>query len=261
VEARSGAASSRFENIRLGRVAAVSETSAVLDPEHLREELILAGGDAGIAPASIVGYVVTASRPAGTTPLAYLHPEGLVWPETVAVFRAVGAARVARHQGAAHRLAIWGELPGIPDCALGPMLRHELEHARRWERSGTRFYEADDLLRAAVRGAGGHIYATLPSEVEANAASAAYAERTLSASDLAKVRACEECAALVAPGQTPPDVVAATLAELAARDDWGPDVLGRSNYLADVARDCATWDPATALGLVNGRTGPEIELV
>ncbi len=45
----------------------------------------------------------------------------------------------------AHRLAIWNELPGIPEVAIGPMLRHELEHARRWERSGTSFFEADDL--------------------------------------------------------------------------------------------------------------------
>ena len=128
------------------------------------------------------------------------------------------------------------------------MLRHELEHARRWERSGTRFFEADDILRAAVRGTGGHVYATLPSEVEANAASAAYAARTLSPRDLAEVRECEECAALVAPEQAPPDVVAATLAELAARDDWGPDANGRRAYLAEVERDCAAWDPAAALG-------------
>jgi hypothetical protein len=233
----------------------------LLDPEHLRHELTIACADAGIAPASIVAYVVGAQRPAGTTPLAYLHPAGIVWPETVAVFRAVGGDRVARHQYAAHRLAIWGELPGIPDCALGPMLRHELEHARRWERSGTRFFEADDILRAAVRGTGGHIYATLPSEVEANSASAAYAVRTLSPGELAEVRGCEECAALVAPGQTPADVVAATLAELAARDDWGPDADGRRAYLAEVERDCAAWDPAAALALLDGRTGPEIELI
>ncbi len=79
--------------------------------------------------------------------------------------------------------------------------------------------------------------------------------------DLTEVRDCEECAALVAPEQAPPDVVAATLAELAAREDWGPDAQGRRAYLAEVERECALWNPAAALGLMNGRTGPEIELV
>ena len=41
------------------------------------------------------------------------------------------------------------------------------------------------------------------------------------------------------PSRRPPDVVAATLAELAARDDWGPDANGRRAYLAEVERDCA----------------------
>ena len=50
----------------------------------------------------------------------------------------------------------------------------------------------------------------------------------------------------------PPDVVAATLAELAARDDWGPDANGRRAYLAEVERDCAAWDPAAALGCWTG---------
>ena len=113
---------------------------------------------------------------------------------------------------------------------------------------GTRFFEADELLRAAVRGSGGHVYATLPSELEANAASAAYAERTLDASELAEVRACEECAALVAPEPSPPDIVAATLAELAARDDWGPDASARSAYLAEVARTVRPGIPQTPPG-------------
>jgi hypothetical protein len=235
----------------------------VLDPEHLRRELVAACADAGVAPASVVAYVVAATRPLGTTPLAYLHPAGFLWPETVAVFRAVGADRVARDQHTAHRLAIWGELPGIPDCALGPMLRHELEHARRWELAGTRFFEADDLLRAALRGSGGHAYTTIPSEVEANAASAAYAARMLGPADLAKVRDCEECAALLVPETPPPDVVAATLAELASREDWGSplDAHGRRAYLSEVERECAAWDPAAAAGLKNGRTGPEIVVI
>jgi hypothetical protein len=231
------------------------------DPERFRRQLHAACADAAIDPASVVAYIVQAPRPAGTTPLAYLHPAGTVQPDTVAVFRAVGATRTARHTNAAHRLAIWGELPGIPDCAVGPMLRHELEHARRWERSGTRFFEADDLLRAALRANGGHAYALIPSEIEANSASAAYAERTLSASELDEVRDCDECAGLLAPRPVPEDVVAATLAELAVMNGWGPEGNEKAHYLEGVEQACAGWDEAAAAQALNGRAGPEIELV
>jgi len=165
------------------------ETWRMLDGERLRAELALACEDASLAPAAFVVYVVDERRPPWTTPVAYLQPAGSVWPDTVAVFRAAGVERVARHHLAAHRLAIWNELPGIPEVALGPMLRHELEHARRWERSGTSFFEADDLLRAAVRRAGGSGYLALPSEREANTASAAYAAKALSPAEIEQLRA------------------------------------------------------------------------
>ena len=74
---------------------------------------------------------------------------------------------------------------------------------RRFELSGPRFFEADDLLREAVRAAGGHGYAQLPSELEANAASAAYAARMLTGAELAELRAVPECAALL-DGSRPP---------------------------------------------------------
>jgi hypothetical protein len=233
----------------------------MLDLNRLRTELGAACTDAGVAPGSVVAYVVSAVRPEGTTPLAYLHPTGRIWPDTVAVFRAVGAKR-AGYEGVAHRLALWGEQPGIPDCALGPMLRHELEHARRWERSGTSFFEADDLLRAAMRAAGGHGYSTLPSELEANHASAAYARRTLTGTELAELAATEECQALLAADEPPVDVVAATLEALAEREDWGAgfDADARRSYLAKVARACADWDPAVALSL-DGRGGLQIAVV
>src|SRR5579862_2761268 len=173
----------------------IRDTSLVLDLDRLRSELAAGCADAGIEQGSVVVFVVDAVRPPGTTPIAYLHPAGYVWPDTVAVFRAVGRERAqtsphSSYRGSAHRLALWARLPGLPAVALGPMLRHELAHARRWERSGTRFFEADDLLRAAVRAAGGGGYGSLPSELEANAASAAYAARHLEAAELEEVRAC-----------------------------------------------------------------------
>jgi hypothetical protein len=236
----------------------VGETSPVLDPSQLEAGLVAACGDARILPASVVVYVARERWPAATTPLAYLHPGGVVWPHTVAVFKAV-SDRAEADRFTAHRLAVWGELPGIPSAALGPMLRHELEHARRFERSGPRFFEADDLLRAAVGAAGGAGYAALPSEREANAASAAYARRTLSPSEADELRGSPECAALLDAEPPSGDVVEATLRELERRLDWAPwlDSPARQSYLADVAEACAVWDGA-ALDLTAGRVGPAI---
>lgn len=236
----------------------VRETWPVLDRSQLDSALLDACADAGVQPASVVLYVVSVRRPAGTTPLAYLHPGGFVRPNTVAVFRAVGD-RADEDRLSAHRLAVWGELRGIPEIALGPMLRHELEHARRFERSGPRFFEADDLLRASVTAAGGDGYAELPSELEANAATAAYARRTLSASERDELRRSPDCAAMLTIDLPPKDVVEATLAELSRRRDWAPwlDAPPRTSYLAEVSAACAAWDPSE-LDLVAARSGPQI---
>lgn len=235
------------------------------DLDRLRSELAGACADAGLDPGSLAVFVVDAVRPAGTTPMAYLHPAGFVWPDTVAVFRAVGRERAqlphrSSHRSA-HRLAVWRGLPGLPAAALGPMLRHELAHARRWEQSGTRFFEADDLLRAAVRAANGDGYGSLPSELEANAASAAYAERTLTPADFTGLSACADCAALLDPAPPPADVVEATLTELCRRSEWSPwvDAAVRDAYVGEVRAACAAWDEQRARALTAG--GGESELI
>lgn len=240
----------------------------MLELDRLRSELTGACVDAGLDPGSLAVFVVDAVRPPGTTPMAYLHPAGFVWPDTVAVFRAVGRERAqldhARAQrGIAHRVAVWGGLPGLPAAALGPMLRHELAHARRWERSGTRFFEADDLLRAAVRAAGGNGYSSLPSELEANAASAAYASRTMTAAGLDELRGCPECVSLLDPAEAPDDVVEATLAELCRRSDWSPwvDAAVRDAYVSEVRAACAGWDEHAARALAAGGREPKLAVL
>lgn len=224
----------------------------MLDADTIEGALTDACADAGIDPRTIAVWVVAGVRPPETTPLAYLHPAGSVRVDTVRVFRAVGEERAARHHLRAHRLAIWGELPGIPEPALGPMLRHELEHARRWERSGSAFFEADDLLRAAVRGAAGAGYDALPSEREANAASAAYAARALSAAQLEALRASDDLRALLAGEPPPADVVAETLAAL--------EQCAEPAYVQDVRAACEAWDAAAAARLLR-RDGPLVEVV
>jgi hypothetical protein len=182
----------------------------IVDPFDLRTVLIRACRDAAIDPGTCVVWIVDASRPGGSTPIAYLQPAGAVRGDTVQVFRAVGAERARAFEGSTHRFAVWRRLPGLPEAALGPMLRHELAHAVRWEESGSGFYDADERLRAA---AGGSAYAQLPTEREANAAAAAYARHTLTPLDLAELASAPELAGLLAAAP-PADVVRETVALL-----------------------------------------------
>jgi hypothetical protein len=222
----------------------------MVDLHRLRLELAAACEDAAIDAATLVVWVIAGARPPGTTPLAYLQPAGEVRADTVRVFRAVGSERAGAQRESAHRLALWGVLPGLPDAALGPMLRHELEHARRWERSGPRFFEADDLLRDAVRGAGAVGYATLPSELEANAASATYAARTLAPTELEALRELVELRPLLEPGAPPADVVDSTVAAVERRRTW------TRAYGDEVRAACREWSPAPF-----PRVGMRVEVV
>jgi hypothetical protein len=181
----------------------------IVDPFDLRPVLMLACRDAGIEPGTCVVWIVDARRPEGSTPIAYLYPGGSVRDDMVQVFRAVGAGRADAFKDS-HRLAVWRELPGLPEPALGLMLRHELAHAQRWEQSGTSFYEADERLRAA---ADGSTYPRLPTEREANAAAAGYAQHALSQDELAELASIPELADLLV-AEAPTDVVAETLALL-----------------------------------------------
>jgi hypothetical protein len=183
-----------------------------VDAEAVRAELERACADAGLAAGGIVAWIVDATCPDGATPVAYLHPPGRVRDDTVRVFRAVGTARAAAYEGV-HRLALWRELPRFPAAALGPMLRHELEHALRWQRSGTAFYEADERLRRSVDATA---YADLPTEREANAAAGAYARRVLSPSQLEELELVPELAHLLSAAP-PSDVVESTFALLGSR--------------------------------------------
>jgi hypothetical protein len=193
----------------------------IVEPSALGSALTRACEHAGLDAGAFVVWIVDAAQPPGSTPLAYLHPAGEVRDDTVLVFRAVGAERARAYAGKAHRVAIWRQLPGVPDVALGPMLRHELAHARRWEESGRVFYEADERLRAAV---GGGSYAQLPTEREANAVAAAYARESLGDAELARLAAVPALADLLG-GAATGDVVAETLALLGEQVAVAPERL------------------------------------
>lgn len=213
-------AGSAGSKIRVG--TAISKTYArlagvIVDPFDLRPVLMLACRDAGIEAGTCVVWIVDARRPEGSTPIAYLHPGGSVRDDMVQVFRAVGAGHADAFKGS-HRLAVWRELPDLPEPALGLMLRHELAHALRWEQSGTSFYEADERLRAA---ADSSTYPRLPTEREANAAAAGYAQHALSQDELAELASIPELADLLV-AEAPTDVVAETLALLGEVVDVTP---------------------------------------
>jgi hypothetical protein len=238
-----------------------------VERDRVREALLAACADAGIDPGNVVVFMVDANRPADTTPIAYLQPAGYVQQETAGVFRAVGTEQAHAYHLAAHRLAIWCGLPGIPEAALGPMLRHELEHAKRWKLSGTRFFEADEWLRAALpRGDGfDSAYAALPTESEANAASTAYARRILSDSQIAELAGVEDCRDLVcAAPLAGDDVVERTLAQLEQTQNWGPvwfDAIKRADFIESTRASVGEWSEIGAGTLPLERDEPLIELV
>src|SRR5262249_48878018 len=113
---------------------------------------------------------------------------------------AVGAP--ARPLDSASRPARRGAPAPAPPRARAP--------AARGGGAGPRFFEADALLRDAVRAADGVGYAVLPSELEANAASAAYASRTLGPVELEALRGLDELRPLLDSGNPPADVVDTT---------------------------------------------------
>jgi hypothetical protein len=206
------------------RVAQLATLDGVIvEPFDLRTVVRRACRDAAIDPDTVVVWIVDASRPPGSTPIAYLHPAGKVRDDTVLVFRSIGAERARASEGLAHRVAVWRQLPDLPATALGPMLRHELAHAVRWEQSGSAFYEADERLRAAVDGSA---YAQLPTEREANAAAAAYARHALSRLELAELELVPDLSDLLA-AEPPADVVGETLALLGEEVDVAPAGLER----------------------------------
>ncbi len=231
--------------------------AGVTDAARLRAALADCCADASLDPSAFVVFVVERPRPPGTTPLAYLQPGGRVRPDTVAVFRAVGARRVEDFRLRAHRLALWSELLGTREAALAPMLRHEIEHARQFERLGPAFVAADDRLRAAVRALGGAGYEQLPSEREANAAASAYASARLAAAELELLRALPDCRALLSGREEPADLLEETLA-LLREVSRGPAWAGAPVDEASVTRlraACRAWPARRARLDLNGSRG------
>jgi hypothetical protein len=158
----------------------------IVEEQHVLDTLAVTCPHANVAAADVVVFVVDAERPAGATPSAYLHPASYVSEETARVFRAVGSVRADAYHLVSHRIGLWKRYAEASADVLGPLLRHELEHAARWQRSGTVFFEADEELRAVTRGHAA--YRTLPTEEEANAGSTEFAQERLTRDAIAAIQ-------------------------------------------------------------------------
>ena len=88
-----------------------------------------------------------------------------------------GFRRFNTEQRDLHRVVVWSDQQPV---LLAAKMRHELEHARQFEAHGPALFGLYDLVNAAldlkVAGlmGGGHVYSSIPTEVDANAAAARF---------------------------------------------------------------------------------------
>jgi hypothetical protein len=140
--------------------------------EHARD-------DAQLDYRDCVVFLVKAPMPHGKAEAGYYRPGGPDVPHDwllPSVLRRVPPETLERYENR-HRVAIWSEIPGAPYALLGPLLRHELEHAAQWQRHGRPFIDLDGHLRDVWNThANSDLYLRLPPEREANLAAAVYAD-------------------------------------------------------------------------------------
>jgi hypothetical protein len=136
--------------------------------------------DTVLAPRNCVVILLKSRAPRWAAAAGYLHPAGFDRPQGLlkpAIMRHVPSAVLDRYRDR-HQLAMWALVPRLPVAFLELLLRHELQHADQWRRYGRPFIELDGALRQVWDvDRNSARYLELPSEREANLASAAYAER------------------------------------------------------------------------------------
>jgi len=138
-----------------------------------------------------VVILVKATMPRGTADAGYLFPGPP--PDfhvrlSPAILRWIPPETLTAYEER-HRVAVWSRQPRAPYSLLGPLLRHELQHAVQWKRFGRPFFELrNHLLDAWQTDPAGPGYFELPAEQDANAAAAAYAVDTLRDVELEALR-------------------------------------------------------------------------
>jgi hypothetical protein len=129
--------------------------------------------------------------PRGLAEAGYYRPGGPDVPHdwlTPSILRRVPPETLEQYENR-HRVAIWSEIPRAPYALLGPLLRHELEHAAQWQRCGRSYIDLDGHLREVWNARSkSERYLRLPSEREANLASAKYADTCLDERHMRRLR-------------------------------------------------------------------------
>jgi hypothetical protein len=158
----------------------------------LRHTWDRARDDAGLDRRDCVIFLVKARMPHGRAEAGYYRPGGPDVPHDwllPSILRRVPPETLERYENR-HRVAIWSQIPSAPYALLGPLLRHELEHAAQYQRHGRSYSDLDGHLRELweARSADSDRYLRLPSEREANLASARYAAACLDERRLRRLR-------------------------------------------------------------------------
>src|SRR5215210_5849056 len=146
---------------------------------------------AGLDRRDCVVFFVKARMPDGRAEASYYRPGRPDMPHEwliPSILRLVPPDVLERYESR-HRVAIWAEIPRAPYSLLDPLIRHELEHAVQWQHHGRAYTDLDGFLRELWDArANTERYLSLPSEREANLASAAYAGEVLDEERLGRLR-------------------------------------------------------------------------
>jgi hypothetical protein len=152
-----------------------------MDPRVLDEQWSLALCDAGLNPAACRRYDFAATGADDGVGAVWFPPgEELKLTEHFPAQSWLEDANSPANRGL-HRVGVW---PDARAAVVGARLRHELEHAVQWERFGPRLFDLYDVTHSvlAVKAAGldgcaGMYINAIPSEQDANAASAMFLRR------------------------------------------------------------------------------------
>lgn len=142
--------------------------------------------DAGIAMERVQLIIVREQQRSGTAECAYCSPSmnPPLPPRTNAVIRRIDADRLAQHH---HIVCAWQGLPAADEISTSALIRHELEHARHWERYGPQLIDELDAELKTVAEVTGRSYHCTPVEQAADDAARAWIESRYDAAEAARL--------------------------------------------------------------------------
>jgi hypothetical protein len=94
--------------------------------------------DAELDASQCVVFLVKARKPSIAAEAGYFRPGRPDLPHSALrpmLFRWLDPSILDKYEDR-HRVAVWAWAGRAPACALGPLLRHELQHAVHWQRWG-----------------------------------------------------------------------------------------------------------------------------